>query len=417
MRIIPRRIEISKLRTPGWKMLYGRRKTGKTFLVEHFLQYDEFFFVGRDGTVYDRNRNGKMSYREFFAIFPRLLNGVVVVDEFHRLPGEFLDLLHMNSGKGELILITSTLWLAKKILLGKGSPLLGIVRPIKISLIDERDILIGLSKDLSGKELIEASTYLREPLLIPYYTPPVRKFLSDFLHDSSLMIKELIGEIFTEEEKRLTLVYEGILKGISNGKTTSTELSSYLFSLSLIEKDNPGILQKYLGILTEMGILRKVEVIGKRRKKFHYYHVSPLFDLHYYLEAKYAYTELDIPEKYIRKVVEEKLPLHVEDFIAELFSKLYGMKRLYIELPNLQLDVALGSFKRIEIVGEVKWKEFVGRDEIRKIEEKLSRIDARRFLVVPSLDALEKEPEGVEVLTPEDILRMVIEDEGSRYGL
>jgi len=34
MRIIPRRIELHAMRYPCWKMIYGRRKTGKTFLIE-----------------------------------------------------------------------------------------------------------------------------------------------------------------------------------------------------------------------------------------------------------------------------------------------------------------------------------------------------------------------------------------------
>ncbi|RLE77422.1 MAG: ATPase, partial [Thermoprotei archaeon] len=55
MRIIPRRIEVSRIkRSLPWVMVYGRRKTGKTFLVENFIPYDKFFFVNRDGTVLDK---------------------------------------------------------------------------------------------------------------------------------------------------------------------------------------------------------------------------------------------------------------------------------------------------------------------------------------------------------------------------
>ncbi len=410
MRIIRRKIELKALDGSGWKMLYGRRKTGKTFLVQKFLDYDEFFFVGRDGVVYDRLNGGTMTSAEFINLFPRLLkDGRIVVDEFHRLPSNFLDLLHAYSGSGEVTLITSTLWLAKRTLLGKGSPLLGIVTPAKIGLIDEREILVELSRELEGKELVEASTYLREPLLVQPYRPPLREFLTNYLFSAAPMIKELIGEAFTEEEKELTAVYEAVMKGIASGKRTSTELSSLLYSRGLIEKDNPGVLQRYLSILTDMGILRKLPVTGKRRKKFSYMHLSPLLDLHFYLEAKYAYTELETPREFIERAVSEKVPKAVEGFVESLLSKVYGLRQIRIEMPKLELDISLQGFKRLELVGEVKWKNRVRREEVRKIEDKLGKFDCRRVLVVPSEDVLEKTPQGVEVLTPEKLLELARE--------
>lgn len=405
MRIIRRRIELSKLEGEGWKMLYGRRKTGKTFLVRKFLDYDEFFFVERGGLVRDLKDGSAMTHREFMRLFPRLLKGgKVVVDEFHRLPGSFLDALHAYSGTGEVILITSTLWLAKRRLLGTGSPLIGVVRPVKIDLIDERELLVELSGEVGGKELIEASTYLREPLLVPLYRPPLREFLADYLSSSGLLIGELVGEAFTEEERELTEVYRALMKGIADGKETSTELSSLLYSLGLISKDNPGVLQKYLTTLTDMGILRKIPVTGKKRKKFAYRHSSPLLDLHFYIEAKYAYTELETPREFIRKAIDEKLPRHVESFIEGLLAKAYGLRPVKIELPQIELDVALQGFRRLELVGEVKWRKRIKTSEIRRVEEKLNRFKCRRVLVVPDEGALERKPSGIEVLTPEELL-------------
>ncbi|ASJ14096.1 AAA family ATPase [Thermococcus radiotolerans] len=413
MRIIPRRIERALLKYTGWKMLYGRRKTGKTFLVEHFLDYDEFFFVNKDGTVHDRLSNDKMTYQEFMRLFPRLVKEKrrIVIDEFHRLPEGFLDLLHAYSTEqdSQVILVTSTMWLAQRLLSMRESPLLGIAFLVKIGLIDEREILVELSKEVKGKELIEASTYLREPMLVPAYKPPLRDFLTGFFSSSGSFVSELVGETFNEEGHELTRVYLGIMMEVANGKGTSTELSSALFSRGLLKKDNPGTLQKYLTILTKMGILRKFLVQGKRRKKFVYRHASPLLDLHFYLEGKYAYTELETSVEFIRKAVDYKLPRHVEDFIADLLAKAYGLRRVSVELPELELDVALQGFNRLELVGEVKWKERVKREELRKIEEKLSRFDCRRVLVVPSEDVLEREPEGIEVLTPEDLVEIARE--------
>ncbi len=96
-------------------MIYGRRKTGKTFLVEKFINHDRFFFVNRDSTVLDKQNGEIYNYSEFLRIFREIIGSkVVVVDEFHRLPENFMDTLHALGLRGRLILITSTLWLAKK---------------------------------------------------------------------------------------------------------------------------------------------------------------------------------------------------------------------------------------------------------------------------------------------------------------
>lgn len=61
------------------------RKTGKTFLVSNFVNYDEFFVKVDKGIL--RKDGGSISYETFMEIVRRSLaeNKVVVVDEFHRL--------------------------------------------------------------------------------------------------------------------------------------------------------------------------------------------------------------------------------------------------------------------------------------------------------------------------------------------
>ncbi|MEM3393942.1 MAG: ATPase, partial [Candidatus Methanomethylicia archaeon] len=74
MRIIPRGIELELIEKSGpWKMIYGRRKTGKSFLVENFLKYDRFFFVNRDSTVMDKFSMEKYNWNEFLKVFRELL--------------------------------------------------------------------------------------------------------------------------------------------------------------------------------------------------------------------------------------------------------------------------------------------------------------------------------------------------------
>jgi len=413
MRIISRKIDVERIKKGGpWVLVYGRRKTGKTFLVSNFLSFDRFFFVNRDSTVRDVRSMELYSFEEFLKVFREILGREsVVIDEFHRLPGSFLDFLHSVGVKGRLVLITSTLWLAKR-MLGRGSPLLGLVTPVRIGLIDEREIVVELSKELSGRELVEASTYLREVTLIPLYDGSVRELLVNYLAENSMVIRGMVGEIFTEEDKELTNVYEGIMKAVADGRNVSGEISTLLFSRGVLAKDNPGVLQRYLSILVEIGVLERVKVYGKKR--FKYFHRSPLLDLHYYLEENYSYTEVYTPREFIRKVIDEKVPIHVQWFLKDLLVKALGLQHNIIEERGLEVDIALLRFKRLEVIAEVKWRRFVPRSEVRKVEDKLSRFKCRKILFVPDESVLEREPEeDIEVWGVNEMLSLARESLGN----
>lgn len=403
MVILKRDFELGRVKKAGpWIYICGRRKSGKTFFVKNFLQWDEYFFVRKDNNLIDKKAN-VIPYATFFELFKEIIERkTVVVDEFHRLPEEFFDYLHFLGIKGRLIVVSSTLWYSKK-LLGTGSPLLGLFPTIIFGLVDEKDLLNSLGKKLRGEELIEASVYLREPLLARKYFKPTEEFLANFMNENKLSIREIIGEIFKEEERELSLVYEGIMRAIADGKNVSTEISSYLFSKNLISKDSPGFIQRYLDMLVKIGILEKIEVLNKN--KFKYFHVSPVFDLHFYLDEKYSYSENEIPEKFVKKIVKEKIPLHAEQFFARFLSKRFGMKRVKIEEP--ELDIVLTEFKKIKVIAEVKWKKNIKRKEIEKIEEKFNKFKKiKKYLIVPNKKAIRKEIKNTKILDIRDILEL-----------
>ncbi len=394
--IIERQAEVERFRSAGgWIFVYGRRKTGKTFYVKNFEKWDEYFFVTRDMSVIHNDE--VLTFSEFFPLFKSLLGQkAIVVDEFHRLPPTFLDYLHSTGTKGKLILISSTLWLSERLMKTK-SPILGLFYNIPLSLIDERDIL-GKLKIADKKELVEAAVYLREPILIPHYKPPLRRFISQYLIDNKMGLQGLISEIFYEEEKYLSDVYDGIMHAVASGKNVTSEISSYLFSHGLIPKDNPGLIQRYLESLVAIGIFEKKQVLYK--KKFVYNHVSPLLDLYFYTDEKYGLLERQIPSNYVRAVVGEKLPFHVERFVESLASKTYGMVPVKIEEP--EIDFALVSFKKVKVVGEVKWKK-IGLGEVKAAEDKLSAFDAEKLLVVPDKRGLKSSI--LKILEPAELLR------------
>jgi len=394
---IIRKTEDEKFRNAGdWIFVFGRRKTGKTFYLKNFTEWDEYFFVTREGSVIRDDE--VLTFAEFFPLFKSLLEGgkAIIVDEFHRLPPIFLDYLHSSSRKGKLRVVSSTLWLSHQ-LMEKRSPILGLFYAIPFSIIDERDILNSIRIG-NKKERIETAVYLREPILIPFYKPPVRKFLARYLVDNKMTLQGLVGEIFREEEKYLSNVYDGIMHAVASGKNTSSEISSFLFSRGLLSKDNPGLIQGYLNTLVSMGIFQKEKVWEK--KKFVYHHLSPLLDLFFYADEKYGLMETELAPGFIRRVIDEKLPFHVERFVCSLASKVYGMEAVKIDEP--EIDLALVSFKKLRVVGEIKWGK-VSADDVRTVEKKLDGFDVEeKILVVPDKTGLHSKT--LRIMEPADLL-------------
>ena len=387
--------EMKKLKPP--LLVYGRRKTGKTFLVKALFRDSYYFFVKRDRSIYFENRNEVINYREMIRIMEEFKEKTMIVDEFHRLPEDFLDWLHAKSPTN-LVLITSTLHLAKK-LAGKRSPILGLFLEYRMTLIDERDILLNLEKRIKDpKRLVETATYLREPILLRWFKGDL---LSNLKH-LKLVVPALVGEIFSEEDKELSTRYEGILRALSAGKNTLSEVASMLYSYNIIEKQDIASIKPYVKTLIELGLVKRIpEYFGKR---FYYFVSSPMIDMYYYLDEKYNFSEAEVSEKCIA----EKIPKHVEGFFRSLLSKLFGMRAFIVNKPDTEIDIVLARFKKPEVVAEVKWKKNITRSEMRRIEEKLKRFrNCRKILIVPKRNVAEREPEEVEIWDVKKILKEI----------
>lgn len=392
MMIIPRtdlthRIENSR----KWVFIYGRRKTGKTFIVENTVKYDEFFFVNRNRSILDKKNNQIMNYETFTILFRRLLanNQTVVIDEFHRLGDEFLDILHSVQKRGKLILITSTLFLARK-LLTTHSPIMGLFNEIMVDIIPLDETLKELCKfQIQKKDLLELSIFAREPLAIDYMEglSPTQT-ISEILLGSLMAIPALVGEIFREEERSLTMVYNGILSAVATGNISSGKISSFLFSRRLIQKDDPSIIQTYLGNLIKIGVLKKIIIFNKNR--FAYKISSPLIRLFFYAEEKFAISDRSVSGKEIEEILSILLPRIVEDNVREIISLHENLVETIIEDSDYDVDGYLLHFERPQIALEVKWGNKI--KDISKIENKLLTIIAeKRVLFVTDRTNLSSE--------------------------
>jgi Holliday junction resolvase-like predicted endonuclease len=400
---ITRFSDLERFRNTGrWVLVYGRRKVGKSYFVRNFVEYDRYFFVGRSRTIFEDDST--LSYEVFSREVVRCLEAgkTVVIDEIQRLQENFFDILHKIGVKGRLIAISSTLWMTKE-LIGKSSPLLGLFSDFRMGLIDERDMLRNLMNMVKDrKKLLEHAIFLREPWLVPVWEK-AGDFFKAIPPTARLTVPALIGEIFTEEERSYSRIYDAILKAVADGKGISTEIASQLYSKKLIPAQDPSLVHPYLKILESIGILEKVKVHGKN--KYHYCHVSPVVDYFYYLDAKYGISEREFEEVQARKVLDLKIPRYAEQFIGKLLSKSMGLWQEKIVEKDFEIDIALTDFRKLVAVVEVKWKESMEKGELKAVEEKLSKIPCRRILFVPRKEDLPSEPEKVEVWDVETILR------------
>lgn len=403
MVIVKRPNETRAIAAPKkWVLVYGRRKTGKTFIVENFIHYDEYFFVKHDRSMISKKNETAVGYETFMEILKRALadGKTVVIDEFHRLGGDFFDFLHYTKKTGKLILVSSTLFLSKKMFSGR-SALLGFFVEVPVSLIAIEDCLAalkGLGID-DTRTLMELALLMREPIAIDYLDnsgsggtkKPSATIFTDILIGSAKTIPALVGEIFVEEERSISAVYEGILRAIAAGHVVSSEISSYLFSRKLIAKDDPSVVQQHLSNLMAFGIIRRIGVFGKAR--FIYKHTSPLAKLFYYADEKYNLSERRPNEKEIGQIVDELLPGLVEDGVRELLANRFGLKEAVVEAKDFDIDACLLRMKKPEVVVEVKWKKSVGHDDIRKAEENLGKIAGakKRLLFVRDKTGLTSE--------------------------
>jgi hypothetical protein len=394
--------------TKKWVLVYGRRKTGKTFLVENFIRYDEYFFVKKDRSIISKRGERVISYDTFLEILRRTLeeNKTIVIDEFHRLGEDFFDFIHYTKKEGKLILISSTLFLSKK-LLSSHSPLLGFFAENQISLIDIEDIVRVLRRyKLNKKELVEMAILLKEPLAIDYFDEKKKpkKILCEIIRGSIKTIPALIGEVFNEEERGISAIYEGVLRAVASGKITSSEISSYLFSMRLIKKDDPSIIQQYLTNLVNFGILKKVRIYNKDR--FVYKHVSPLVRLFYYADEKYNISERIPNDQEIERIIDEILPRIIEDVIREFIANKLGLIEAIVETKDHDIDAYLLKFKKPEIAIEIKWKK-IRKEDIERAEENLFKVNARkRLMFVPDKKSLVSKK--IEIIDIEDLI--------DRYG-
>jgi AAA+ ATPase superfamily predicted ATPase len=377
--IIPRPELRDKIEnTSKWVLVYGRRKTGKTFLVQQFTDYDDYYFVKRDQTIIAEETTETISYDTLLEILRRAKETTIVIDEFHRLPEDFLDHLHAMSKEQKLILISSTLHFAKN-LLQANSPLLGLAAETPVSLISLANILPKLTIN-DNKQCLELALLLQEPIAIDYVDSTAS--FANVLTSSLQTLPSFVGEIFTEEERQFSKRYEGILRTIASGHATSGAIADQLYSRKLIDRNDPSLVQQYLTNLQDFGILRKVHIFNKNR--YRYEHVSPLLRVFYYADEKYNITERTLGREELQRIIDTLLPHIVEDAVRTHLAITHGLKETIVETPEYDIDALLLRYQQPEHAVEIKWKKTITPADVTRAEDILGKTSAnKKSLFVP----------------------------------
>ncbi len=403
MKVERKEINIAR-RSPGRLLIYGRRKVGKTFLAKNYLDHDIFIYVKRGGGFYIEG--GSVSNIDSYQQFNEMLklwidvDKKILIDEFQRLPEEFLDMLQFIGDRGSIILTGSSFHTIRKVI-SPNSPILGLFSELKLSLLSPKDIFESLKKEMDPIEAYSLSPYLRDPWTLQYFKEDEPR-ISDVLQLSKGTLRSLIGEVFLEEEKTLSQTYEGIIRGLSLGKWKLSGLADLLFSRRIIDKQDPHLIRPYFNNMEEMDLVQRIPIF--KSKEFMYRIRSPIMELGFLLDERFNFFQQDLLPSRLENEINNQLPRHIEQFTGELVANLLGGTYNYFYSKDFDIDFIITRGKKTLAVGEVKWTDRPSRKEIESFKKRTRYFKCDRIMVSKK----HMNEEGIISVTPEDILDLEV---------
>lgn len=397
--------EIKKI--PGWVLIYGRRKIGKTFLIKNFLDYDVFFRVNRDGSIGAEKFviTNISNIDDFAKAATELLssNKTVVIDEFQRLPESVLERISTVHPKGKLIFSGSSMRVVKKMFGGK-SPLLGLAMQYKLGLIKPVNMLRELSKIIGALQAVELAPYLADAWTIPFLRKEGEsaKNLYEILKYSKFTIPALVGEIFTEDEREFTRMYEAVLRLMGAGEWNYKNIASILAGRKLIDRADSSLVLPYIKNMVAMGLVEPLSLYSSKKKIYRL--SSPIMEAFFYLDDKYDFEEAEVSFEEVKPAIEKLRSLAIQNFIGDLFAQAYNGKKEYYSTPSNELDFIITVRNKPVLTGEVKWGKYDNTD-VKKFLDKSSFLDTEKVFVTKKKK--ETKIEGVKIMDVGDILAMV----------
>lgn len=394
------RSETESLEQKGWILLYGRRKTGKTYLLRNLYSPDVYILVKRDLSLWSEPEMDISSIsRDVQSLLKQ--GKTVVIDEFQRMDEGVLEEITRAHPGGKLILSGSSFRVVEK-LFSPGSPLMGFFRPLGLDIISPQDMIRSLKRKLNPDKVLELSTFLREPWLIPLFSgEEIGKFLYGIITDLNATITSLIGEIFTEEERERSRVYESLLGLMGSGVWNAKDMASILYTRKIISEPSSSHISQYLKNMRDMDLIESCRIFGSRRE----YHrlKSPIMNLYYYLDSRYNIAERRISWEEVKPTLNKLIQMEIQNFMADIFAEIYHGRKEYLFSPEKEIDFIITKRNKPVCVGEVKWGK-VKREHLKRFENNTEKFSCDKVLVGKSADLKHL---GIQIYSPKDILELV----------
>jgi len=390
-------------RAKGWLLVYGRRKVGKTFLLRREIAWDLYATVTRSRDVLLESGGvlERIGLEEGVRrVVETLRNGgCAVVDEFQRLPEAYWDLLALAHPSGKLVLSGSSFGVVERVF-SRRSPLLGLVNPISISIVSYADAVASLAARLSAEKALLWAVVLRDPWVIPFadLSRDPAEFVAESAGKLAIACSGLVGEVFAEEERKLTTLYEAVQRLLAEGYWRPSEIAGALEPRGLLEGGAAaavGVLEK----MAKMGLVRKLKAWKSRGARVYYRHYSPLLSLVYYLDQKFSVSEgYPVNSESVRSAMGREVEYCVAELMAERDA---GIPGFHVS-PEGGVDVVVFKGGRPVAGYEVKVG-VIERAEARRAIERMRSLGLPRAGLV-SLRERPPEVGGAEALGPEDLV-------------
>ena len=419
--IIKRREEKILSEERGWILVYGRRKVGKTFTIRRAIPWDLYCTITRSGNVIlEEGSNRKITSQEnAIKKVTELLreNKTVVIDEFQRINPEYMEIIALEHPNGRLIASGSSFKIFQEIF-SKRSPLLGLFSAIRFEIIRAADVIASISELLKDKLDVKGTliwgVLLRDPWVIPMFNVennPIEE-ISRKIWQIVMTSQSLIGEVFTEEERRLTRTYEAIMRLIAEGTWDLSELASILSSRGLISGGRESI-TGVLDVLSKIGIITKIP-LWKSRKRFYYKISSPIVSIALYADQKLGISE-GIGQLGDKGILYYPLGMEFQFSIGELLAEYYNATMSYSILPEGDIDVVLLKRNRPIIAFEISLRS-VEDEEIKRLRDMAEKLGIRKIGVV-SIGEKYEGKEAVNVaMSGDDIIKIARNIAAGIYG-
>lgn len=384
-------------------VIYGRRRIGKTELIKKFIEEKRAFYFlceknkievesGRFLEKFNRKFDvfiEARSLEEFFEkISTRFENEriIIAIDEFSywmerekdKISSQFQYIVdEILPGTKIFLIVCGSLVSTMESLLAYKNPLYGRatlrMKVLPLSFLDACKFF----KKFGIEDLVEVYASVGG---IPAYLNEFNDSLTfeenvnrTFFNKNNVLFDD--AERLLKDELREPYVYLSILEQISEGATTLSEISSK----SKVDVTN---LPKYLKVLENMDLIKKIyPVIRERKSKRGIYKIP---DNYFYFQLKFVHRykeeiELGIMEfSAIEKEFKGYVGIVFEDLAMELIiKKIYNLPFQFVRIgkwwhKDKEIDlIALNEHTKQIAFFEVKWHEFKKEKEAERVLEEL----------------------------------------------